>query len=46
MNIETKIGKIFQHKKSGGNYKVLAVNAHLESEGLRGSFCCLCKQRG
>ena len=38
MNIDTKIGKIFQHKKSGGNYKVLAVNAHLESEGLTGDL--------
>ena len=30
--------KIYKHLKSGGNYKVLATDAHLEEEGLKGSF--------
>ena len=30
--------KIYKHLKSGGTYKVLATDAHLEEEGLEGSF--------
>ena len=30
--------KIYKHLKSGGTYKVLATDAHLEEEGLEGSL--------
>ena len=36
MNLKDKIGKEVKHLKSGGTYRILAVNSHLESEGLKG----------
>lgn len=36
--MENKIGKCFKHLKSGGLYKILAMNAHLEKEGLNGDL--------
>ena len=36
--MENKSGKFFKHLKSGGLYKVLATNAHLEYEGLEGDL--------
>ena len=36
--MENKTGKCFKHLKSGGLYKILAMNAHLEKEGLNGDL--------
>tara|TARA_Y100001949_G_C15692089_1_gene202865 strand:- start:79 stop:264 length:186 start_codon:yes stop_codon:yes gene_type:complete len=32
------MAKIYKHLKSGGTYKVLGTDAHLEQEGLEGSL--------
>ena len=36
--MKNKTGKCFKHLKSGGLYKILAMNAHLEKEGLNGDL--------
>jgi len=36
--MKDKVGKIFKHLKSGGLYKVLSTEAHLEKEGLNGDL--------
>ena len=38
LNMKDKVGKIFKHLKSGGLYKVLSTEAHLEKEGLNGDL--------
>ena len=38
LNMKEKVGKIFKHLKSGGLYKVLSTEAHLEKEGLNGDL--------
>ena len=38
MNLKDKIGKEVKHLKSGGTYRILTVNSHLESEGLKGEL--------
>ena len=38
MNLKDKIGKEVKHLKSGGTYRILAVDSHLESEGLKGGL--------
>jgi len=38
MNLKDKIGKEVKHLKSGGTYRILAVDSHLESEGLKGEL--------
>jgi hypothetical protein len=36
--MKNKAGKFFKHLKSGGTYKILANDAHLEEEGLEGDL--------
>ena len=38
MNLKDKSGKEVKHLKSGGTYRILAVDSHLESEGLKGEL--------
>ena len=38
LNMKDKVGKFFKHLKSGGLYKVLSTEAHLEKEGLNGDL--------
>ena len=38
MNLKDKIGKEVKHLKSSGTYRILAVDSHLESEGLKGEL--------
>ena len=38
MNLKYKIGKEVKHLKSGGTYRILAADSHLESEGLKGEL--------